>query len=201
MKALADDERLFIESLIERSGWINRVIMRLYLGIDTRGFDRWHEYISHTHGGKRRLNQLSYWPLRALERASAVYVGGSLTSAEQRTFGSISGIPDYKLTRYNAGFFGTVSAILFFSSGEFTLWLSNLSGTLDTPLSLTSLTLYLLGIVSAVVDAWRFVDSFVRRRAHMPFGLFPLVINSTTLLKHWCERIPTRQQVITWLNL
>lgn len=199
-RILADDERLFIEKLIERSGLINRTIMRLYLGIDTRGLDRWRAYIDRSVGRKRLLNLLSYWPVRALERISAVYVGGSLTAGEQRTFGRIAGIEDYRLSRYNSVFFGSIAGVLFFTSGDFTLWLSTMASTLDTPLSLTTVLLYTMGVVSVGVDSWRLIDSFARRRAHMPFGFFPLIINSTTLFKRWAELIRIRGKSFGWLN-
>ena len=199
-KILADDERLFIENLIERSGLINRVIMRLYLGIDTRGLDRWQAYICRLSGRKRMLNLISYWPLRAMERVSAVYFGGSLTSSEQHTFGRIAGIKAHKLSRYNAAFFGSIAGVLFFSSGDFTLWLSTMTNVLDAPLSMTSLLLYSMGVVSVGVDCWRLIDSFARRRAHMPFGFFPFVINSTTLIKQWVENIQSRRKTFGWLS-
>ncbi len=193
-RLMADDERLFVENLIERSGLINRAIMRFYLGIDTRGLDRWRAYIARTSGRKRLLNLLSYWPVRALERISAVYVGGSLTAMEQRTFGRICRIEDYLLSRYNSVFFGSIAGALFFTSGDFTLWLSTVASLLDTPLSLTSALLYTMGVISVGVDCWRLIDSFARRRAHMPFGFFPLIINSTTLVKQWAELIRGRRK-------
>ena len=201
-RILADDERLFIDSLIARSGLINRVIMRFYLSIDRRGLDRWQAYIERAKGRKRLINLLSYWPVRALERASAVYVGGSLTSREQDTFGRIAGIEAYKLSRYNSAFFGSIAGVLFFTSGDFTLWLSTMASILDAPLSMTTVMLYSMGTVSVGVDVWRLIDSFARRRAHMPFGFFPLIINSTTLIKRWAEYIRTRGKALgfTWIN-
>jgi hypothetical protein len=199
-RILADEERLFIENLIERSGLINRAIMRFYLGIDTRGLDRWQAYICRLSGRKRLLNLISYWPLRALERVSAVYFGGSLTSSEQLTFGRIAGIEAYLLSRYNAAFFGSTAGVLFFCSGNFTLWLSTMANVLDTPLSLTSVLLYTMGVVSVGVDCWRLIDSFARRRAHMPFGFFPLLINSTTIIKQWAELFRSRRKAFGWLN-
>ncbi len=199
-RILADEERLFIENLIERSGLINRVIMRFYLGIDTRGLDRWQAYICRLSGRKRLLNLISYWPVRALERISAVYFGGSLTAGEQLTFGRIAGIKAYRLSRYNAAFFGSIAGVLFFSSGDLTLWLSTMANVLDTPLSMTSMLLYTMGTVSVGVDCWRLIDSFARRRAHMPFGFMPLAINSTTLIKQWVELFHSRRKQFGWLN-
>lgn len=195
-----DDEREFIEGLIARSGVINRAIMRFYLGIDRNGLDRWYAYIRRTRGKKRIVNLLSYWPLRALERVSAIYVGGSLTSSEQGTFGQIAGIEDYKLSRYNSAIFGSIAGVLFFTGGEFALWLSTMTSMLDTPMSLTTMLLYTMGAVSVGVDIWRFIDSFARQRPHMPFGFFPLIINSTTLFKRWAEIIRGREKAPGWLN-
>ncbi|MBW7996388.1 MAG: hypothetical protein FVQ81_07455 [Candidatus Glassbacteria bacterium] len=191
-RILADDERLFIEALIARSGLINRAIMRVYLGIDINGLDRWYAYINRSRGKKRLFNLLTYWPIRVLERVSAVYVGGSLTSAEQSTFGRIARIEDYKLSRYNSAVFGAITGMLFFTGGDFTLWLSTIAGVLDTPLSLTTVLLYTMCAISVGVDTWRLIDSFARRRAHMPFGFFPLIINSTTLIKQWTELVRNR---------
>jgi hypothetical protein len=182
-------EREFLDSLIARSGVINRLIMRLYLDIDILGLDRWYAYIQRLKGKKRRVNLLSYWPLRIIERISAVYVGGSLTKAEQETFGRICRVRAFKLSRWNAIIFGTLTGIIFFTSGEFTLWLSSFGTIFDTSLGLTSWLLYSMGVVSVSVDLWRAVDSFARQKAHMPFGIFPLAINSTTFLKRIIDRL------------
>lgn len=186
---LGEEEREFLDSLIARSGLINRLIMRLYLDIDILGLDRWYAYIQRLKGKKRWVNLLSYWPLRIIERISAVYVGGSLTSAEQETFGRICRVKSYKLSRWNAIIFGAIAGTVFFTSGEFTLWLSGFKTIFDTSLGLTSFLLYSFGVVSVSVDIWRAVDSFARQRAHMPFGVFPLVINSTTFLKRITDRL------------
>ena len=186
---LGQQEREFLDSLIARSGVINRLIMRLYLDIDILGLDRWYAYIQRLKGKKRRVNLLSYWPLRIIERISAVYVGGSLTRAEQETFGRICRIRAFKLSRWNAITFGSLTGILFFTSGEFTLWLSSFESIFDTSLGLTSWLLYSLGVVSVSVDLWRAIDSFARQKAHMPFGIFPLVINSTTFLTRIIDRL------------
>ena len=186
---LSQQERAFLDSLIARSGVINRLIMRLYLDIDILGLDRWYAYIQRLKGRKRWVNLYSYWPLRILERISSVYVGGSLTSAEQETFGRICRIRAFKLSRWNAIIFGTLTGIFFFTSGEFTLWLSSYGTIFDTSLGLTSFLLYSVGVVSISVDLWRAIDSFARQKAHMPFGFFPLAINSTTFLKRTIDRL------------
>ena len=185
---LSREEREFLDSLIARSGLINRLIMRLYLAIDVLGLDRWYHYIRRVGGKKRLLNLVSYWPLRTLERISVFYVGGSLTAGEQKAFGRICRVSDYKLSRYNALVFGTVTGIGFFTSGKFTHWLSRFDTIFDSSLGLTSLLLFSIGAISVMVDAWRVIDSYLRKRAHMPFGVFPLVINSTTFLKRLTER-------------
>ena len=186
---LSEQEREFLDSLIARSGVINRLIMRLYLDVDILGLDRWYAYIQRLKGRKRWMNLFSYWPLRILERISSVYVGGSLTGAEQETFGRICRIRAFKLSRWNAIVFGTLAGIIFFTSGKFTLWLSSFASIFDTSLGLTSWLLYSVGVVSVSVDLWRVIDSFTRRKAHMPFGIFPLVINSTTFLKRIIDRL------------
>jgi len=185
---LGEDERAFLDGLIARSGVINRVIMRLYLDIDILGLDRWYAYIQPLKGKKRWVNLLSYWPLRIIERFSAIYVGGSLTSAEQETFGRICRVKAYKLSRWNSIIFGTFTGIVFFASGEVTFWLSRFQTIFDTPLGLTSFLLYSFGVVSVSVDIFRAIDSFARRKAHMPFGFFPFTINSTTFLKRITDR-------------
>ena len=185
---LGEQERAFLDSLIARSGVINRLIMRLYLDIDILGLDRWYAYIRRLKGKKRWVNLLSYWPLRIIERASAIYVGGSLTGAEQETFSRICHIRAFELSRWNALVFGTSTGIFCFTSGEFALWLSSFGTIFDTSLGLTSWLLYSVGIVSISVDIWRVIDSFTRNKGHMPFGLFPLVINSTTFLKRITDR-------------
>lgn len=185
---LSEEDREFLDSLIDRSGLINRLIMRLYLDIDILGLDRWYAYIQRLKGKKRLINQLSYWPVRILERISALYVGGSLTAAEQKTFGRICRLDDYKLSRYNALIFGSITGFFFISSGKFTSWLGTFGTIFDTPLGLTSSFLYTWGAVSLAVDIFRAVDSYIRRKSHMPFGLFPFVINSTTFLKRLLDR-------------
>ncbi|MEA1996484.1 MAG: hypothetical protein U9N45_02555 [Gemmatimonadota bacterium] len=182
------EQREFLDSLIARSGLINRLIMRLYLDIDILGLDRWYAYIQRLRGRKRLANLLSYWPLRFVERVSAFYVGGSLTAAEQKTFGCICRITDYKLTRYNAMVFGSATGFMFFSSGRFTAWLGSLDTIFNTSLDITSFFLYSVGVVSVAVDLFRVIDSYLRKRAHMPFGFFPFAINSTTFFKHLFER-------------
>ncbi len=183
-----EEERAFLDSLIARSGVINRVIMRLYLDIDILGLDRWHAYIQRLKGKKRWVNLLSYWPLRIIEKFSAIYVGGSLTSAEQETFGRICRVRAYKLSRWNSIIFGTFTGIIFFTSGEFTSWLSGFQTIFDIPLELTAFLLYSIGVVSVLVDIFRAIDSFARKKAHMPFGFFPFIINSTTFLKRITDR-------------
>jgi len=187
-------EREFLDELISRSGLINRIIMRIYLGIDVRWLDRWYGYIQRTRGRRRRLFLLSYWPLRIIERISVFFIGGSLTAAEQRTFGRIAGVSAYKLSRYNALVFGSATGALFLSSGKFTLWLSSLGTVFDTSLGFTSFLLYSVGVISISVDIWRVIDSFARKRAHMPFGLFPFVINSTTFAKRLAESLRSRER-------
>lgn len=184
------EEREFLDELINRSGLINRAIMRLYLLVDVRGLDRWYAHIQRLRGRRlHRLELFSYWPLRVLERLSAIYIGGSLTADEQRTFGLICRMEDYELSRYNALIFGTLAGALFFSSGNFANWLGGFSGIFSGTLSLTSLLLYSIGVLSLAIDIFRVVDSLVRKRAHMPFGVFPLVINSTTFLKRLTDRL------------
>ena len=185
---LSPEEREFLDSLIARSGLINRLIMRLYLAIDIKGLDRWSHYIQRLGGKKRLLNLVSYWPVRILERISVFYVGGSLTAGEQKAFGRICRVSDYKLSRYNALVFGTLTGMGFFTSGAFTHWLSGFDTIFDSSLDLTSLLLFSIGAISVLVDAWRVIDSYLRKKAHMPFGFFPLVINSTTFLKRLAER-------------
>ena len=187
-KWLSEQEREFLDSLISRSGVINRLIMRLYLDIDILGLDRWYAYIRRLKGKKRWVNLLSYWPLRIIERVSAIYVGGSLTGAEQETFGRICHIRAFELSRWNALVFGTLTGIFFFTSGDFAFWLSSFETIFDTSLGLTSWLLYSVGVVSISVDIWRVIDSFTRKKGHMPFGFFPLVINSTTFLKRITDR-------------
>ncbi|HLA39580.1 MAG TPA: hypothetical protein VJ417_06275 [Candidatus Glassbacteria bacterium] len=188
LKRFDQAEKAFLDELISRSGLINRIIMRIYLGIDVRGLDRWRAYIRRTHGRQRLINLVSYWPLRIIERITVFFIGGSLTAAEQATFGRIAGVSDYKLSRYNAMVFGTGTAVLFFTYGEFTLWLSSLGTMFDTPLGFTSFLFYSIGVVSFSVDIWRMIDSYARKRAHMPFGFFPFIINSTTFAKRLSER-------------
>ena len=186
---ISDAERELLERLIARSGVINRLIMRLYLDIDILGLDRWFAYIHRIKGKKRLANLLSYWPIRIIERVSAIYVGGSLTAEEQKTFSRICRVQDYKLSRYNALIFGSATGILFFSSGKFTSWLGSLGTIFDKPLGLTSFILYSIATISVGVDIFRFIDSYLRKKAHMPFGIFPFVINSTTFLKRLSERL------------
>ncbi|MBN2290204.1 MAG: hypothetical protein JXQ83_12795 [Candidatus Glassbacteria bacterium] len=186
-----DEQREFLDDLIASSGIINRLIMRFYRSIDIRGLERWYAHIqrlNHRRLWRKRLNLLSYWPLRVLERVSAVYIGGSLTASEQYTFGRICKIRDYELSRYNAVFFGSLAGVTYFCSGRFTSWLGSFGTVFDMPLDLTTLFLYGIGAASVVVDLFRAVDSFIRRRAHMPLGFFPLAINSTTFLKRLLER-------------
>jgi len=185
------EEQKILDNLIARSGVINRVIMRFYRNIDIRGLERWYAHIQRLRGRRiwrRRLNLLSYWPIRAIERISAVYIGGSLTAGEQGTFGRICGIADYKLSRYNSIFFGSLAGAMFFGSGKFSSWLGSFGTVFDVPLDLTSLLLYSIGLASVLVDLFRAVDSFARKKPHMPLGLFPLIINSTTFLKRLLER-------------
>jgi hypothetical protein len=186
------EEREFLVSLIARSGLINRLIMNFYLKLDVRGLDRWAHQIQRMKGSRRRVHLYSYWPARILERISAYYIGGSLTAAEQRTFGLICRIEDYKLTRYNALFFGSLTGALFISSGKFVSWLGGLQTVLEAPLNLTSALLYAEGVISILVDIYRVIDSYARRRPHMPFGIFPLAINSTTFLKRLADRLRGR---------
>ena len=188
---LAGEQQEFLDKLIARSGIINRVIMRFYRNIDIRGLERWYAHIRRLRGRRiwrRRLNLLSYWPIRVIERISAVYIGGSLTAREQYTFGRICKISDYKLSRYNSTIFGALTGITFFSSGKFTSWLSNFDTIFDVPLDITTLFLYSFGAASIAVDIFRAIDSFARRKPHMPLGFFPLAINSTTFLKNLIER-------------
>ncbi len=185
------EQREFLDELIARSGIINRMIMRFYLSIDIRGLERWYVHIQRLKGRRiwrRRLHLLSYWPLRALERSSAVYIGGSLTAKEQDTFGRICKIADYRLSRYNSIIFGTLHGLAFFLSGKFTSWLGSFGTIFDVSMDLTALFLYSFGLVSVAVDIFRAVDSYARKKPHMPLGLFPLVINSTTFLKWLIER-------------
>ena len=185
------EQREFLDKLIARSGIINRMIMRFYLNIDIRGLERWYAHIQRLKGKRiwrRRLYLLSYWPLRALERSSAVCIGGSLTAQEQDTFGRICKIAGYRLSRYNSIIFGTLTGLIFFFSGKFSSWLGSFGTIFDTSMDLTALLLYSLGLASVMVDIFRAVDSYARKKPHMPLGLFPLVINSTTFLKRLVER-------------
>ncbi len=183
------ENRQLLEALIARSGLINRAIMHLYLRIDLLGLDRWYELIGRMRGRKRLANQISYWPLRVLERLSALYIGGSLTAGEQATFGRICHLRDYQLSRINALLFGLPAGIAFFISGKFTVWIGSFTGILSGGFDLMALAFYSVGAISLVVDLFRVVDGFARRRAHMPFGLSPLLLNSTTFLKHIAERV------------
>ncbi|MCE5272637.1 hypothetical protein LLH00_15255 [bacterium] len=186
---LSPEEREFLDALIARSGLINRVIMRLYLAVDVRGLDRWWLHIQRMNRRKlKRFEMFSYWPLRLLERLSAIYIGGSLTAAEQRTFGLICRIEDYKLSRYNSIIFGLWAGVFFFSSGNLAHWMGGMSGLFSGTFDLTSLLLYSVGAISVAVDLFRAIDSYARKRAHMPFGVLPLVLNSTTFFKRLLER-------------
>ncbi len=188
---LSGEQQEFLDELIARSGIINRVIMRFYRNIDIRGLERWYAHIQRLRGRRiwrRRLNLLSYWPIRVVERISAVYIGGSLTAQEQYTFSRICKIRDYKLSRYNATIFGALTGITFFGSGKFTSWLSDFGTIFDVPLDVTAFFLYSFGVASVAVDIFRAIDSFARRKPHMPLGFFPLAINSTTFLKNLIER-------------
>ena len=186
-----NEQKEFLDYLISRSGIINRLIMRFYRSIDIQGLERWYAHIQYLKGRRPwawRLELLSYWPIRAIERMSAVFIGGSLTAAEQFTFGRICKIKDYELTRYNSIFYGSLTGIAFFYSGKFSFWLGSFGTFLDMPFDLTALSLYSIGLVSVLVDIFRAIDSFARRKAHMPFGFFPWFINSTTFIKRLMER-------------
>jgi hypothetical protein len=186
-----NEQQEFLDYLIARSGIINRLIMRFYRSIDIKGLERWYAHIQYLKSRRPwawRLELLSYWPIRAIERVSAVFIGGSLTSAEQFTFSRICKISDYKLTRYNSICYGSLTGAAFFYSGKFSFWLGSFGTFLDMPLDLTAMSLYSVGLVSVLVDIFRAIDSFARRKAHMPFGFFPLFINSTTFIKRLMER-------------
>ena len=185
---LSAAEREFLDNLIARSGFINRIIMHLYMVVDVRGLDRWYLHIRRLRNkGIKDLELVSYWTLRVLERLSAIYIGGSLTAAEQRTFGLICRLEDYRLSRYNALIFGSMTGVMYLSSGNFANWLGEITGVFGGTLNLTSLLLYSIGALSVIVDFYRVVDSWLRKKAHMPFGIFPLVINSTTFLKRFSD--------------
>ena len=190
--AMLDSESIsFLEILIERSGFINRLLMRIFLSIDKAGMERWYLRLRLTGRRKnniaRKLSLASYWSIRVVERLCAIYIGGSLTAGEQKTFGRICGMESYLLSRYNSLIFGTLTGAIFISSGDFARWLGGFESVFSASLSLSSFLLYSFGVVSMAVDAFRLIDSFARKRSHMPIGLFPLIINSTTFIKMFVE--------------
>ena len=190
--AMLDSESIvFLEHLIERSGFINRLLMRVFLSIDKVGLERWYLRLRLTGSRKdsisRKLKLAAYWIIRTIERLCAIYIGGSLTAGEQETFGRICGMEGYLLSRYNSMFFGTLTGALFISSGDLTRWLGEFESAFSTSLSLSSFLLYSFGVVSMAVDIFRLADSFTRKRSHMPIGFFPLIINSTTFIKQIAE--------------
>ena len=190
--AMLDSESIvFLEILIERSGFINRVLMRIFLSIDKVGLERWCLRLQLLGGRKdslsRKFKLAAYWSIRSIERLCAIYIGGSLTAGEQKTFGRICGMDDYLLSRYNSMIFGTLTGALFISSGDFTRWLGEFESAFSASLSISSFLLYSFGVVSLAVDIFRLADSFARKRAHMPIGFFPLLINSTTFTKQVTE--------------
>lgn len=178
-------KRRFIEKLIARSGFINRAIMRIYQAVDVRGLERWRAKIERQEGRLRRLNLYTYWSMKALERLSAVYIGGLLTAREQRTFGMVCGLRDYRMSRYHALVFGSLTGALYFSSGSFAFWMGGRSDRLGEPWDLTAACLFGMGAFSISMDLFRVVDSFVRKKAHMPLGVVSLLLNSPSIVKHY----------------
>ncbi len=114
------------------------------------------------------------------------YVGGSLTRSDQHTLARLRGMPSgdaYRLTLFNAIFFGIPCAFNYFLLGEGFRLLSTVNSLVELPALLTKNLLFSIGLISLAVDLFRMTDAAWRRRCWAPFGLMPFVINFPTYLK------------------
>jgi hypothetical protein len=174
----ADNQHL-LDYLIRNSGLFSRQILKL-----ARRF-----YHLQAAGAGRRNSPT----MRGIHGLSAAilfvftyYVGGSLTRSDQHTLARLKGMRSgdaYRLTLFNAIFFGIPCAFNYFLLGEGFRLLSTVNGLVELPALLTKNLLFTIGLISLVVDLFRMTDAAWRRRCWAPFGLMPFVINFPTYLK------------------
>jgi hypothetical protein len=174
----ADSQHL-LDYLIRNSGLFSRQILklarRLYL-------------MQQTVAGQRNspLMRSIRWLGAAILFVFTYYVGGSLTRSDQHTLARMKGMPSghaYRLTLYNAVFFGIPCAFNYFLLGEGFRLLSTVNSLVELPALLTKNLLFSIGLISLAVDLFRMADAAWHRRCWAPFGLMPFIINFPTYLK------------------
>jgi hypothetical protein len=175
--------------LIARSGIVGRQILRL-----CRYISKTEDFKTDPASGleifwlrRRRLRRLLGISVinRLLLTFYTYCIGGSLTRSDQITFGRLLGMDGraYRLTLFNALFFGTPCALGYFLLGEGFSLLKSLHSYAELPSLMAQHTSLGIGLASFAVDLFRAADSFWNRRCWAPFGIFPLLINVPTYFK------------------
>jgi hypothetical protein len=174
----ADNQHL-LDYLIRNSGLLSRQILKLARRL----------YLLQAAGAGRRNSSAMrsiHWLSTAILFVFTYYVGGSLTRSDQHTLARLRGMRSggaYRLTLFNAIFFGIPCAFNYFLLGEGFRLLSTVNGLVELPALLTKNLLFSIGLISLIVDLFRMTDAAWRHRCWAPFGLMPFVINFPTYLK------------------
>lgn len=174
----AANHHLF-DYLIRNSGLFSRQILKLARRL----------YLLQAAGARRRNSPAKRsirWLGDTIVFVFTYYVGGSLTRLDQHTLARIRGMRSgdaYRLTLFNAIFFGIPCAFNYFLLGEGFRLLSTVHSLMELPALLTKNLLFSIGLISLVVDLFRMTDAAWHRRCWAPFGLMPFVINLPTYLK------------------
>lgn len=193
-----ENNGLSYDYLIFRSGIIGRQILRLCRFIhekDEYKFDRPKGIGGFFIRQKWLRNILGIRAVSSILSAFyTYYVGGSLTRSDQLTFAKLHDMKDkaYRLTLFNALFFGIPCALGYFLLGEGFHLLKGIHSYVELPSLLARHTSLGIGLVSFSVDMFRAVDSALNHRSWAPFGFMPIAINLPTYLKRIFQKAPSK---------
>jgi len=188
-----ESNEIVFDRLISRSGIIGRQILRLALFMQ----ELENELSVRTKGlpgsGLQQRKRLQLRGAHIINRWVGVlyfyYVGGSLTRGDQITLARLLGMGGnaYRLTLFNAFFFGIPCGLGYFLLGEGFNLLKEVHTYAELPSLFARHASLGIGTISLVVDLFRIIDALWHHRCWAPFGFVPFVINLPTYLKRFFQ--------------